>query len=182
MEDVREDGLTRLLTVHVLLGLESPHVRCKVRQQVRLVLGAEAQVKQVLGPHQAVHRLLGGGANGAVGVDLLGWLGLALEALRLTLLDDRHLAEVPCAAGLKQGALGGEAEAVDVAPRVQVVQGVHHGIESADELHPVLGFLHVAVVGNDLHPRAELPHCLSCDLRLWPIHMIAPEQKLAVQV
>mmetsp|Transcript_9114 Transcript_9114/g.16706 ORF Transcript_9114/g.16706 Transcript_9114/m.16706 type:complete len:350 (-) Transcript_9114:568-1617(-) len=57
LKEVREDALTHIFAIHFLLILELAHLGCQVRQQVRLVFGAEAEVKEILCPCQAVHRL-----------------------------------------------------------------------------------------------------------------------------
>mmetsp|Transcript_36279 Transcript_36279/g.91363 ORF Transcript_36279/g.91363 Transcript_36279/m.91363 type:complete len:220 (+) Transcript_36279:808-1467(+) len=117
-EQALEDLLPYHLTVDLLLRLELPHLSCKVGEQVRLILRPEAEVEQILGPCQAVHRLLRCGPDGAVGVDLLRRLCLALEALGLPLFDHSHLPEVPGAARLEERLLRGEAQAVHVAARL----------------------------------------------------------------
>ena len=70
------------------------------------------------------------------------------------------LPEVPGGAGLDQRDLGGEAQSVDVFPRLQVVQPVEDDVEGSNEVDVEGGVLDVAVVRDDAGVGAELEHRL----------------------
>mmetsp|Transcript_40067 Transcript_40067/g.101791 ORF Transcript_40067/g.101791 Transcript_40067/m.101791 type:complete len:277 (+) Transcript_40067:881-1711(+) len=181
-EQALEDLLPNELAIDRVLRLELAHLRGQVGQQIRLILRAEAQVVQVLGPRQAVHGLLRRGSDCAIRIDLLSGLCLALEALCLALLYHGHLAQVPSRARLQQRFLGGQAESVHVPPGLQVVERIDDHIELRDELDAELRVLDVAVVGRDVRARSELLHGLGRNLCLRPVHVLPAEQELAIQV
>jgi hypothetical protein len=109
--------------------------------------------KQLLGPRDAVHGLVGVVANRADRVGLLVVrLGLALVALGLALLDDGHLPEVTLRARLDERDARGQAYAVDVPARVDVVERVEHDREALEVVEVELRRLDVAVVRLDLRP------------------------------
>ena len=56
-----------------------------------------------------------------------------------------HLPQVPCGAALHQGHPRSQAQAVDVAPRLQVVQPAQHQGEAAEEVEAKLGVLDIAL-------------------------------------
>ena len=78
------------------------------------------------------------------------------------------LPEVPRGAGLHQRDLRGEAQSVDVFPRLQVVQAVEDHVEGSDEVDVEVGVLDVAVVRDDACVGAELEHRLPGDL-VWDV-------------
>ena len=105
-----------------------------------------------------MHGLIGGVAEGADGVGLGRGFGVALEA-RGALADvDGDLTEVARGAGLDEEYVGGEAKAIDVLARLEVVQTVQDHVEPPDEVDVELGVLDVAVVGDDLGAGAKLEH------------------------
>jgi len=96
------------------------------------------QLEEFLGPHHAVDRFVGGAANGANGVDFLGGLGLALVARGLPLRNHERLAVEARSARFDQGLGGGQAQAVHVPPRVNVVERVEHAGKLLEILQPKL--------------------------------------------
>lgn len=76
-----------------------------------------------------------------------------------------RLAEVARGPGLDEGHVGGETDAVDMPPGVEVVQAIQHDAELAEERYVVLGLLDVRAVRHDLGVRAEAQDGLAGHLR-----------------
>lgn len=74
--------------------------------------------EEVLRPDDAMHGLVRRRADGAHGERLGGGLRLALVALRHIPQNDRRLAEIALRTALNHGAVGGETQAVDMAPSI----------------------------------------------------------------
>jgi len=107
-----------------------------VEQGLRRV--PKQQLEELFGPHHAMHGLVRGAANGANGVHFLGGLGLALVASRLPFRDHERLAVEARGAGFDQGLRGGQAQAVHVAARVDIVERVEHAGKLLEVLEPKL--------------------------------------------
>jgi len=103
------------------------------------VLGAEQLIKQVLGPDDAVDGLGRRVADGAAGKGLGRRLRQAVVALGRALPDQRHLAEVAGAAALDERHVRRQTQAVDVAARRLVVEGVEDELELLEVVDAVFG-------------------------------------------
>ena len=65
-----------------------------------------------------------------------------------------YLAQVACRARFNKGRLGSQAEAVHMAPRLQVVQAIHDDVKGFEEIHVILGLLDIALCNRSFlnHP------------------------------
>ena len=157
-------------------------VRRRREEPAREFMKGDREWGRCLGPHDAVDGLVRGGADGARRVALRRRLGPAVEALRLPLEVHRHLPEVARRAALDERHLRGEAHAVDVPARVEVVQAVQDHREAAEEGDVELWALDVPVVRHDGSPGPEGQHRLARHPRLRLPDVVLSEQELPVQV
>ena len=88
------------------------------------------------------------------------------------------LPEVTRGAGLDERLVRGEAQAVHVAARAEVVQRVHDDVKLADERHAELGLHDVVTVVHDLAVRVHFEDRLSRHLRLRLTDVALPEEEL----
>mmetsp|Transcript_23308 Transcript_23308/g.68451 ORF Transcript_23308/g.68451 Transcript_23308/m.68451 type:complete len:596 (-) Transcript_23308:61-1848(-) len=118
--------------------------------EVCLLAPEELLEEQLLGPRDAMDRLVRVVSDRADRVRLLRRRRVALVALRLALDDRAHLPEVALRAALDERDAAGEADAVDVAARVDIVERVEHDGEGFEEVERVGLRLDVRVLRLDL--------------------------------
>mmetsp|Transcript_1658 Transcript_1658/g.3595 ORF Transcript_1658/g.3595 Transcript_1658/m.3595 type:complete len:208 (+) Transcript_1658:1031-1654(+) len=163
LEELVEDVLGKpvghqlAVVVRVFLLLEFVF---EVGQEVVVVRVAEHQLIQVLSPLHTVLRSVGCGSDCADGEGLFRVrLDLALVALDVA-PDDAHLTLKACSAALYQRTFCGDADGVDVAARLGVVERIQHHVELTEVPTRESGFHDVAEVGLDACVRAERGHAL----------------------
>mmetsp|Transcript_22571 Transcript_22571/g.72656 ORF Transcript_22571/g.72656 Transcript_22571/m.72656 type:complete len:263 (-) Transcript_22571:74-862(-) len=150
--------------------------------QHALLGGPEQQLEQLLGPHDAMNRLLWRAADGADRVHLLRRGGDAVVAAGDGLADRERLPHVARGARFDQRHLTRDAQAIHVSAGPVVIQRVEHQVELAHEFQPKARLLHVAVVSGDFRSRIEPQHRLTGNDSFGLSDMVLPEQELAVQV
>ncbi len=118
----------------VLLLRDGGLVLLELGDSVLIVALAKQPPKQKLRPHDAMNGRGGVVSNGACGVGLRGWFGLTFVTLGDAFDVYGDLSEVPRGAALYQRHARCQADAIDVAPRGQVVERVEHQCEFGEEL------------------------------------------------
>lgn len=127
---------------------------------------AENFVEEVaLGPHDTMNGLAWSAADGANRECFRRLFGRTVVASRHSLLDDLDLAVEASSATLNEGNVSSQTHLVDVAPCVQVVEGVKHHCESAKPLNAELSVLDIGMVGHDLDRGIELFRYFLRDLK-----------------